>query len=119
MTVAGFPNFFMLYGPNTNLGHNSIIFMLECQMGYILQCIQTLAARDLKYMDVRRDVMLAYNKKLQELLARSVWAQTGPSWYKRADGRITNNWSGPTPDLGYYRLMAKEQPVATEVAEVA
>ena len=42
ITVAGFPNFFMMYGPNTNLGHNSIIFMIECQVGYALQCIQAL-----------------------------------------------------------------------------
>ena len=128
MTVAGFPNFFMLYGPNTNLGHNSIIFMLECQIRYVVQCIQALAAENLTYLDVRRDVQQAFNRRLQADLARSVWARTPRSWYKRADGRITNNWSGPTiaywwqtrhPDLGFYRQVARARPVESEVAAVA
>ncbi len=96
MSVAGFPNFFMMYGPNTNLGHNSIVFMLECQARYIVACIRHLAGRDLKYLELRRDVMDAYNARLQRELGRSVWAATGKSWYKTEDGKITNNWSGST-----------------------
>ena len=56
MAAAGFPNLFMLYGPNTNLGHNSIIFMIECQVGYIVRCLRELARRDLAWLDVRPDV---------------------------------------------------------------
>ena len=96
ITVAGFPNLFLTYGPNTNLGHNSIIFMIECQVRYIIDCIEQLAARDLKYIDLRRDVMEAYNARLQKELRGTVWAATGKSWYKTADGTITNNWSGST-----------------------
>ncbi len=96
ITVAGFPNFFMLYGPNTNLGHNSIIFMIECQAGYVMGCLKALEERALAHIDVRADVMRAYNERLQAALERSVWATTNRSWYKRADGRITNNWSGTT-----------------------
>ena len=128
ISVAGFPNFFMLYGPNTNLGHNSIIFMIECQVRYIMDCIRALAARDLAWLDVRADVMRAYNERLRAVLARSVWATTDHSWYKRADGRITNNWSGTTvaywwrtrrADLRLYRQRARTRAAEAAVAQVA
>jgi len=96
ITVAGYPSFFMTYGPNTNLGHNSIIFMLECQTRYIVSCIRMLFDRDLDSMDVRRDVMEAFDESTQQELAKTVWAATPRSWYKNAAGRITNNWSGST-----------------------
>ena len=96
ISVAGFPNFFLMYGPNTNLGHNSIIFMIECQTHYILDCIRQLSQRMLCSIDVRGSVMEAFNRRIQAELERSVWAATDHSWYKQADGRITNNWSGST-----------------------
>jgi cation diffusion facilitator CzcD-associated flavoprotein CzcO len=96
ISVAGYPNFFMTYGPNTNLGHNSIIFMIECQTRYIVSCIRTLVDRDLASLDVRRDVMEAFDAATQQELAGTVWAATPRSWYKNAAGRITNNWSGST-----------------------
>ncbi|MFM7737342.1 MAG: hypothetical protein ACKPBU_15365, partial [Alphaproteobacteria bacterium] len=96
ITVAGFPNLFLLYGPNTNLGHNSIVFMIECQVDYAVQAIRTLVARDLAWLAPRPEAMEAWNRRLQEDLARTVWARTPASWYKTKDGRITNNWSGST-----------------------
>ena len=99
--VSGFPNLFLLYGPNTNLGHNSIIFMIECQVRYALQCIQELIARDLSQLDVRREAMDRYNEQLQRDLGRTAWAADCASWYKTASGKITNNWSGFTVD--YWR----------------
>jgi cation diffusion facilitator CzcD-associated flavoprotein CzcO len=128
MTVAGFPNFFVLYGPNTNLGHNSIIFMLECQIGYVIECLRVLRDRDLAWLDVRDDAMRAYNADLQRILERTVWARTAKSWYKRADGRITNNWSGTTAaywwrtrrvELADYRLQARAAAAPSAVAKVA
>jgi cation diffusion facilitator CzcD-associated flavoprotein CzcO len=128
MTVAGFPNFFMLYGPNTNLGHNSIIFMLECQVRYVVSCLAAMAERDLAWLDVRPEAMAAYNAELQAVLDRSVWAQTEKSWYKRADGRITNNWSGTTAgywwrtrrvELEHYRQQARASVKRGDVAKVA
>ena len=116
ITVAGFPNFFMMYGPNTNLGHNSIIFMLECQTRYIVEAIETLRCRGLAYLDVRPEAMAAYNARIERELARTVWAATEKSWYKIASGRITNNWSGTTTrywwttrrfDRAQYRLVAR------------
>lgn len=95
LTVSGYPNFFMLYGPNTNLGHNSIIFMLEAQIRYILSALRALGARGAKFLDVRPEVMAGYNARLQEELAGTAWAASGASWYKDR-GRITNNWPGST-----------------------
>ncbi len=100
LTVPGFPNFFLMYGPNTNLGHNSIVFMIECQTAYIMDCLRQMSAANLKFIDVRSDIVSAYNEALQAQLAYSVWAQTDHSWYKTASGKITNNWSGPT--LSYW-----------------
>lgn len=92
LTVAGYPNFFMLYGPNTNLGHNSIIFMLECQIAYIMGALRTLIDEDLKYLDLQPVVMDAYNAEIQGVLRDSAWAAAPDSWYKDAEGHITNNW---------------------------
>jgi cation diffusion facilitator CzcD-associated flavoprotein CzcO len=105
VTVSGFPNFFMLYGPNTNLGHNSILVMIEAQVGYILDALAQMRARGLRRIDVRRDVLEAYNRNLQQDLSRSVWAATGASWYKLADGTITNNW--PHSTIRYQRLLRR------------
>jgi cation diffusion facilitator CzcD-associated flavoprotein CzcO len=96
MTVAGYPNFFILYGPNTNLGHNSIIFMLECQFAYILGALETLRREDLKYLDLQPVMQDAYNAAVQAALRDTAWAATGDSWYKDAEGHITNNWPWST-----------------------
>jgi cation diffusion facilitator CzcD-associated flavoprotein CzcO len=96
MTVSGFPNFFMMYGPNTNLGHNSIIFMIECQADHILAAISEVLDKQIGTIDVRPDVMQAYNDRIQQELATTAWATTDHSWYKNEAGRITNNWSGST-----------------------
>ncbi len=96
ITVSGFPNLFLLYGPNTNLGHNSIIFMLERQIGWILQAVRTLASEGRRWVDVRPEAQAASNARLDRELARTVWAGACHSWYKDARGRITNNWSSYT-----------------------
>ncbi len=98
MTVSGFPNFFMMYGPNTNLGHNSIIFMIECQTHYIVECLRHMDRDGLKSIDVRAEVMASFNEHLQKELERTVWTRTDHSWYKTKRGRITNNWSGTTTE---------------------
>lgn len=100
LTMTGYPNFFMLYGPNTNLGHNSIIFMLECQIEYVMNAIHWLVRDDLKYVDLRPEVMEAFNEQLQRDLAGTSWAAAPESWYKDA-GRITNNW--PYSTFEYWR----------------
>ncbi len=94
MAVSGFPNFFLLYGPNTNLGHNSILAMLECQYTYLLQAIHRIQADRVQTLEVREDVMARYNLDLQEKLRHMAWATGCGSWYKTSTGRITNNWCG-------------------------
>jgi cation diffusion facilitator CzcD-associated flavoprotein CzcO len=111
VTVAGMPNLFLMYGPNTNLGHNSILFMVECQIGYVLDCLAEMRRRGARSMQVRPDAMARYNERLQAELRESVWAGGCSNWYKTASGRVTNNWSGPAtaywwktrrPDLSEY-----------------
>jgi cation diffusion facilitator CzcD-associated flavoprotein CzcO len=99
----GFPNFFMLYGPNSNLGSNSIIFMVERQVDYVVDCIDKLLSHELRAMDVNRQVLRDYNEKLQKELAGTVWVANCESWYKNAAGKVVNNW--PRSTLAYWWLM--------------
>jgi cation diffusion facilitator CzcD-associated flavoprotein CzcO len=96
ITVAGFPNLFLMYGPNTNLGHNSIIFMLECQARYVAQAVRTMVDDGLASIEVREDVHRRFNDSLQRRLRGSVWAGGCDSWYVDEHGRIVNNWVGTT-----------------------
>ncbi|MBJ8343811.1 NAD(P)/FAD-dependent oxidoreductase [Antrihabitans sp. YC2-6] len=96
MSITKFPNLFVLYGPNTNLGHSSIVFMLEAQIGYVLQAVRRLARGDIAYLDVRPDVQDSFNAKLQQRIRASVWAQNCTSWYKNAAGKNPINWPGFT-----------------------
>jgi len=96
ITVAGFPNFFMLYGPNTGLAHNSIVFMLEAQIRYIVACLARLARGEARTLEVRVDVQRRFEAWLQHHLARTVWAKGCASWYLTAEGRNTANWPGYT-----------------------
>ncbi|MEJ2604562.1 MAG: NAD(P)/FAD-dependent oxidoreductase [Gammaproteobacteria bacterium] len=97
ITVAGFPNLFMTYGPNTNLGHSSILIMVECQVRYIVDCLRHMRANGAERVEVREDVQRRYNQILQRRLADKVWARVGRSWYMD-HGRITNNWAGRTTE---------------------
>ena len=97
--VAGFPNLFMIVGPNTGLGHSSMIFMIEAQVEYALAALRELFASGAGYIDVRREVQDAYNEQLQERLGRAVWATDCNSWYKTASGRNTTLWPGFTWDF--------------------
>ena len=102
VTVDGFPNMFVMYGPNTNLGGNSIIFMIECQTTYVVDCVKKLAESSARSMEVRSDVIEQFNRELQEELNQTVWSWGCASWYHTADGRITNNWPGT--NTRYMRL---------------
>ncbi len=116
ISVSGFPNFFMLYGPNTNLGGNSIIYMLEGQIGYALRAIRALDAEGLDWLDVRPEVQLQFNAWVEKASRKSVWETGCTSWYTTASGRNTNNWPDHTFlyryrvrqfDLGKYRVMPR------------
>ena len=95
MTVAGFPNLFVMYGPNTNLGSGSIIYQLESQMNYIVDAVRLLR-RNGGRLAVRAEVQRSFDSEVQERLSTSVW-QTGCSnWYVDENGRDSQNWPGFT-----------------------
>ena len=105
ITVPGFPNCFLLYGPNTNLGHNSILFMVEQQVNYVLQALAavTRAGREQPggaVVDVTREAAGRQDRRVLDLLAGTAWVGACTSWYKDAAGRVTNNW--PTWTLRYW-----------------
>ncbi len=94
MTVPSFPNMFLLYGPNTNLGHNSIIFMIECQVRYLRAAVDHLRRNPGLDLDVKDEVARAHNTDVQDEISESVWNAGCDSWYKDASGKVTNNWPG-------------------------
>ncbi|HUP91921.1 MAG TPA: NAD(P)/FAD-dependent oxidoreductase [Solimonas sp.] len=95
-TVAGFPNFFMLVGPNTGLGHSSMVYMIESQIAYVMQAVRAIRGKRLKLMDVRPEVQAGFNAKLQAQLSGSVWTADCKSWYINANGKNTTLWPGFT-----------------------
>ena len=104
INVSGFPNFHMLYGPNTNLGHNSIVYMLESQINYILQTLEIMDKKRIKSLNVKEHIQENFNRRLQEKVKNTVWDQNCDSWYKTESGKNTNNWPGFT---FIYRLLTR------------
>jgi cation diffusion facilitator CzcD-associated flavoprotein CzcO len=96
VTVSGFPNLFLLYGPNTNLGHSSIVYMLESQIHYVMEALKLLRRRGAKALEVKPDVQQQFNARLQERIGHTVWNGGCTSWYKTESGKNTNNWPGYT-----------------------
>ena len=100
VTVAGFPNLFVLYGPNTNLGHNSITFMLERQVEYSVAALAALEEAGVSAMAPKPAIQSDWNRKLQDELAKTVWADPQcASWYKNDAGLVTQNWSSHCRDF--------------------
>jgi len=113
--VPEFPNFFILYGPNTNLVINgSIIVMVECQVRYIVESLGALLRSGHRSMAVRSSVHDAYNAEMEAGNACMAWGVSDvPSWYRNANGRVTQNWPfdlhtywarTKVPDLADYEL---------------
>jgi cation diffusion facilitator CzcD-associated flavoprotein CzcO len=121
-TVSGFPNLFLLYGPNLNLGHSSIVYMLESQTNYVLDALRTMRRRGAAELEVRAEAQDAYNEEIQERLARTVWNTGGcGSWYFDANGRNSIQWPGHTFefrrrtrrfDAASYRLAPAARPTS-------
>ena len=102
LTVPGFPNFFMLYGPNTNLGHNSIVYMLESQIAHVMRCLRHMKTLRVNTIEVRGNRYTRYNAQVQRRLGGTVWNGC-KSWYVDANGHNSTNWPGFTYS---YRWMA-------------
>jgi len=92
ISVAGYPNLHQLVGPNTGLGHNSIIFMIEAQVRYVLSSMQALREKNADYLAVDPAVQAAFNTRIQDALQGTVWATGCRSWYQQDDGRNCTLW---------------------------
>jgi cation diffusion facilitator CzcD-associated flavoprotein CzcO len=98
--VAGFPNLFLLTGPNTGLGHNSIVYMLESQFSYVLDALRQMRERGLGVVEVRPEAQRRFNEKLQASMKDTVWTTGGcASWYIDRNGLNTTLWPGWTWDF--------------------
>ncbi len=117
INLAGFPNLFVLLGPNTGLGQNSIVFMIEAQTNYALKCIQEIRRKDLAWIDVKRNVQSAFVEDIGERMKSTVWSTGGcQSWYKSEDGTNVTLWPGfcteywmrtRTPDFSAYHIESR------------
>jgi cation diffusion facilitator CzcD-associated flavoprotein CzcO len=105
-TVAGFPNLFLLLGPNTALGHTSVVLMIEAQIDYLLGALRTLGTYRAQALEVRRSAQERYDAGLQAQLATTVWNSGGcRSWYRAPDGRNFALW--PTYVGTFQRQMSR------------
>jgi cation diffusion facilitator CzcD-associated flavoprotein CzcO len=91
MTVPGFPNMFVIYGPNTNTGNTSVLYFEESQARYVVQAVAAIARGG--RLDVRDDVARTYDEEIQRRLAGSVWTACS-NWYRTTTGRVVTNWPG-------------------------
>jgi len=115
ITTTGFPNLFMLYGPNTNNG--SILFMIECQVAYVMRQLARLDEENLAWIDVRREAMEAYNDELQRTLdGVVVWNSSCNNYYRGPSGRIVTQW--PDSMSAYEAATSVPDPDAYEAGRV-
>jgi cation diffusion facilitator CzcD-associated flavoprotein CzcO len=109
-TVAGFPNLFMITGPNTLLGHNSMIYMIESSVRYAVDAVRHLLRDGLHSVDVRPAVQGAYNRRLQHRLKGTIWHTGCKSWYLDGQGRNLVIWPGFT---FHYRYITRRFDAAS------
>ncbi|MEM6806403.1 MAG: NAD(P)/FAD-dependent oxidoreductase [Bacteroidota bacterium] len=111
LSVSGYPNLFFLLGPNTGLGHNSVVHMIESQVNYVLDYMKVLKARGLKFLDIKSQVQEAHNEEIQEKLKSTVWQSGGcQSWYQTSKGKNTTLWPGST--IKYRKITREVHPHA-------
>jgi cation diffusion facilitator CzcD-associated flavoprotein CzcO len=116
VTTSGFPNLFMLYGPNTN-GGNSLILMLEYQVEYMLRLLDEADRAGADWIDVRREVMDDYNGALQEELEQvEVWKSGANDYYRSAAGKIVTQW--PMGFAVYKERVSKDDLASFETGHV-
>lgn len=95
--VSGFPNLFIVPGPNTGLGHNSMVYMIESQIRYVMGALRHMDRHDLKAVDVKPGVQKAWNEDVQNRISGTVWNTGGcQSWYLNEDGKNVTLWPGFT-----------------------
>ncbi len=92
MTVPGFPNFFMLYGPNTNVGSNSVIFMLEAQAHYIVRALEYMRRKRRSYVAVRTTTMTDFVARIDKWMQGTVWLTRCSNYFRAPNGRVVTQW---------------------------
>lgn len=117
-TVPGFPNLFMLVGPNTGQGHTSMVFIIESQVAYLRDAVRTLRQRGWAAMEPRQRAFARWNADLQRRMRRTVWTRGGcDSWYLDEHGRNTTLW--PRATFTFRRELARFDPDAYDVRRTA
>jgi cation diffusion facilitator CzcD-associated flavoprotein CzcO len=115
-TIAGFPNLFQIVGPNTGLGHSSMVFIIESQIAYIVSALQQIGQRRVAAVEPRPDAQAAWNRDLQQRMKRTVWSSGGcASWYLDSHGRNTTLW--PRTTFKFRQLLSEfdlDQYVVTD-----
>ena len=105
-TIAGFPNLFQIVGPNTGLGHSSMVFVIESQIAYIVSALQQMGERGIGTVEPRPEAQQAWNDDLHRRMQRTVWSTGGcASWYLDAHGRNTTLW--PRTTFAFRRLLSE------------
>lgn len=98
LAVHGFPNFFLLLGPNTALGHNSVLLMIEAQVAHVLDALRHLARRPGQALEVRREAQARFRAEIDDRMTGSIWTSGGcGSWYLDDAGRNRTIWPGSVP----------------------
>ncbi|MET9239752.1 NAD(P)/FAD-dependent oxidoreductase [Nonomuraea sp. NPDC003709] len=114
IATSGFPNLFFLLGPNTGLGHNSVVFMIESQVRYIIDCLRLLSRTQARAVDVKPGAQRAFARRLRERLDPLVWNAGGcDSWYLDEHGVNRTIWPGFT--FEYWARTRRVKPSAYEL----
>lgn len=113
-TVAGYPNLFILQGPNTGLGHTSVIYMIEAQIAHIVRAIRYMDQHAVPALEPRPEAQTAFVDDVDAQMQRTVWLTGGcQSWYLDPSGRNTTLWPGST--LAFRRRAARFMPGAYQM----
>jgi cation diffusion facilitator CzcD-associated flavoprotein CzcO len=115
--INGFPNMFLMLGPNTGLGHSSMVYMAESQINYMLDALRAMDERGAAAVEVRRDAEDAYNRDLHEKLQGTVWNTGCSSWYVDQHGRNVTLW--PDWTFRFRQRTARFDPESYELAAPA
>jgi len=108
MSVPGFPNFFMLYGPNTNVGSNSVIFMLEAQAHYIVRALKYMRRKRKTYVAVRGETMADFIAKIDEWMQGTVWLTRCSNYFRAPNGRVVTQW--PRSARAFWEMTRRFRP---------
>jgi cation diffusion facilitator CzcD-associated flavoprotein CzcO len=117
LSVPGFPNMFLLYGPNTNGGTGSVIYTIEAGVAHVLAALRELERRAARTIEVRREAALAFDRELREALSKTVWHTGCTSWYLDENGNDPNQW--PWLWNTYRRRAAEVSPEVYELSTAA